>query len=88
MDTVCEKDWGAPDPISEEGIDRVSNLLRSGRLFRFFKKEKQKAHNLLVKFSSVSATVHAVSESTISSQVPRWPGWSKRLMARLEKKEK
>ena len=57
MDTVCEKDWGAPDPISEEGIDRVSNLLRSGRLFRFCKKEKQKAHNLLVKFSSVSATV-------------------------------
>ena len=57
MDTVCEKDWGAPDPISEEGIDNVSNLLRSGRLFRFCKKEKQKAHNLLVKFSSVSATV-------------------------------
>ena len=35
MDTVFEKDWGAPDPISEEGIDNVSNLLRSGRLFRF-----------------------------------------------------
>ena len=33
-DTVCEKDWGAPDPISEEGIVKVSNLLRSGRLFR------------------------------------------------------
>ena len=33
-DTVCEKDWGAPDPISEEGIAKVSNLLRSGRLFR------------------------------------------------------
>ena len=62
MDTVCEKDWGAPDPISEEGIDRVSNLLRSGRLFRFCKKEKQKAHNLLVKFSSVSATVLRVNQ--------------------------
>ena len=49
MDTVFEKDWGAPDPISEEGIDNVSNLLRSGRLFRFCKKEKQKADNLLVK---------------------------------------
>ena len=24
--TVCEKDWGAPKPISEEGIDRVSSL--------------------------------------------------------------
>ena len=30
--TVCEKDWGAPDPISGEAIARVSNLLSSGRL--------------------------------------------------------
>ena len=32
--TVCEKDWGAPDPISGEAIARVSNLLSSGRLHR------------------------------------------------------
>ena len=34
-DTVFEKDWGAPDPISEEGIASVSDLLRSGRLHRY-----------------------------------------------------
>ena len=33
--TICEKDWGAPDPISEEGIAMVSKLLRSGRLHRY-----------------------------------------------------
>jgi len=34
-DPICEKDWGAPDPISEEGIAKVSNLLRTGRLHRY-----------------------------------------------------
>ena len=33
--TVCEKDWGAPDPISEDAIAKVSNLLSSGRLHRY-----------------------------------------------------
>ena len=34
MAAVFRKDWSAPDPISEEAIDRVAQLLRTGRLHR------------------------------------------------------